>query len=123
MNLSTLKLITLIISILGVIILIISSVLYTPKNYSISELYLENKVLLEKTITTSGTVSSVSYVNGNVFLSICSFSRCLPAVLFNYSEYQKSLLDASKSSSTEMTFFGKYTIYNNSPELIVYKIE
>jgi hypothetical protein len=123
MNLSNLKEITLIVSIIGILLLVINSYVYVPTKYYVSDIYLENKNLINKTISVSGTISNISIKENILFFNVCEISKCLPAVLFNYSELQKSELESAKSKNIEQSLTGKYTLYNNSPEIIIYKID
>jgi len=79
--------------------------------------------LLEQVVLVSGNLKDFSLENNNLFFKICNLSSCIDVVYFNPSKTNVDLLQNAFSFKKEIKITGKYTLYQNKPEIILYKFE
>ncbi|MFH0906029.1 MAG: hypothetical protein V1824_01680 [archaeon] len=119
MNIYKLKIFLIFLVIISLISLLFASYFYTPQFVSLDKLYSSQPVYLEKSISTSGSIRSLSFQNNMAFFDICQGYKCIPSIIFNVTNNQKEIIN----TYTKVKVIGRLTNYKNKNELIIYKIE
>ena len=121
MNIYVLKKLVIIISISGILFLIIYSYFFNINTYSVSDFLhsAERDKFLEKSVSLYGTIREPQIRNTHLFFRLCSGSSCIDCVIFNYKQFQKEII----FNTSKIKVTGKYTIYNDLPEIIVNRLE
>lgn len=120
MRFKSLNIYLLITIIFGLISLFVYTFFYSPTEISLLE---DNTEYLEKVVSLKGTLKDLSLVSNNSFFYICSYSKCLKAVYFNIPSKDYDLLKQAILNNQQVKVTGKYTIYREAEEIIVYKFE
>ncbi|HRT02507.1 MAG TPA: hypothetical protein P5513_01015 [Candidatus Diapherotrites archaeon] len=105
------------------LVLIGATYFFQPPFVSISELNKNQEKYLGKTITISGTIKEIETKQKIVFITLCQNTYCLPSVLFTPNNAQIETLQKHHITKQKIKFIGQYTLYEETPELIIYKIE
>jgi len=120
MNEITFKRIIIILSIIGLILLVIYSLFFTPQEQTISNLI----NLKEGTaITSIGLIKDVSVNNNYVTFSFCENTSCIQSIFFNPSSKQVDLITKYSTTKERVVVSGQYKKYMGAPEIIVYNIK
>jgi hypothetical protein len=108
-----------IVAILGTLLLIFHTIFF---NYHLLNFYEDNTIYLDEVVKITGKVKDITLKENILFFKVCQYSRCLDSVYFNISKSKQDLFYDMQNSKLSYEFIGKYTLYNNKPEFIVYKL-
>lgn len=120
MNLEKLNIYLVILTIISLFLLFIFSFFFKPPVVSIDKDFEKH---LDKVVLVSGTIKEVSLKENNLFFQICKYSRCVKVVYFNASKNEIDVLNKASLRKQEVKIIGKVTLYNDQPEIILYKFE
>ncbi|MEI8364393.1 MAG: hypothetical protein WCF78_02965 [archaeon] len=120
MNEIAFKRIIIISSIIGLILLIIYSLFFVPKEQTIYNL----SNLKEGTIiSVTGIIKDVSVNNNFITFSFCENTSCIQSILFNPSSKQADLITKYSTTKERVVISGQYKKYMDIPEIIIYNIK
>jgi aspartyl/asparaginyl-tRNA synthetase len=120
MDVKQLKLSSVLLIVVGFLVLGIYTFTYQPTNIFLTQ---DNFEYIGHVVSVSGNIKFISDSENNLFFKICDLSKCLPAVYFNSSEFNKNKLYTLYQNNAFLVFTGKLTEYDTKLELIVYKFE
>jgi len=120
MNIKTFNYSLIVLTVIGLFLLYLSTFLNTPLSLDLTKDNTEN---LEKVVSVSGTIKNFNLKKNNLFFEVCNYSKCLTAVYFNISKSNLELIENIHLSNKQIKVTGKYTLYNDKKEIIVYKFE
>ncbi len=120
MDLKSFNYFLIILTIIGLLTLFLYTFFYSPKEISLLE---DNKLYLDKVILLSGTIKNYSLKENHLFFSVCNYSKCVPVVYFNVSKNNSNKIYAAYLEKKTVKVTGKYILYNQKEEIILYKYE
>ncbi len=120
MNTDSLRYLVIIVSIIGILLLTLQIYFYNPPEIRLVN---NNTDYLDKVVTIKGIIKDVELKDNILFFKVCEYSRCLDCVIFNTSKNQTNNINSFTNSKNQIKLTGKYTLYNEKPELIVYNID
>lgn len=120
MEIKTFNYVLIILTVIGLFTLYLYTSFSTPLEISLLDNNLEH---LEKVVLVSGTIKNFTPKNNHLFFEVCNYSKCLKAVYFNISKNNLSFLESAYILNKSINLTGKYTLYNDKPEIIIYKYE
>jgi hypothetical protein len=120
MNFKSLNYFIIVLTVIGLLSLFLYTFFYNPKEISLLE---DNTKYLDKVISVSGTIKNYNLRENNLFFEVCNYSKCMPVVYFNVSKNNSQIIKDIYLLKKEIKVSGKYTLYNQKQEVILYKYE
>ncbi len=107
--------------VLGLVFLGLYTHYYQAKAFSVYDFIhlTDTNKYLDKTISLEGSIRYPEIRKDDLFFKLCFASTCIDCVLFRFNDFQKNKI----YDSTKIKIIGKYVIYNNQQEIIVYRLE
>jgi hypothetical protein len=120
MNFKSLNYFIIVLTVIGLLSLFLYTFFYNPKEISLLE---DNTKYLDKVISVSGTIKNYNLRENNLFFEVCNYSKCMPVVYFNVSKNNSQTIKDIYLLKKEIKVTGKYILYNQKQEVILYKYE
>jgi len=119
MNEETFRRIIILFVILGLLILLIQTIFFQPKQTSVSEISISNNL---EVISISGVIKNLNSEQGYISFDLCENQKCIKSILFNPNKTQIQIIESHNTNKETLNLTGKIEIYRDVAEIIIYTL-